>query len=51
MIKLTPKAPGGEARALLRDEWIGTQVRAIVPGPNRGTSYAPDGLASVSLPF
>jgi hypothetical protein len=50
MLGAAPKAPSGDARVRLREAWLGTHVRAILPGPNLGVQYTPDTLAVVPLP-
>jgi hypothetical protein len=47
MIGVSPKADGSFA-ALVRPEWKGTRYRALVLGPNIGTTFAPDAQATAT---
>jgi hypothetical protein len=47
MLGLAPRADGSFA-IRLRPEWAAKRYRATVPGPNLGTTFAPDVRAILS---
>ncbi len=50
--RVTGKATraGGKFGTFMRREWLGPRYRVIVPGPNRGTTLAPDAAVIVASP-
>jgi hypothetical protein len=47
MLGVAPKADGSFS-AFVRPEWKGKRYRATVPGPNIGTTFAPDAQAIIA---
>lgn len=43
---LTALVPAAPAQASIKPPWQGTQYRATVAGPTRGTIFAPDAMAT-----